>query len=346
MIRKEDFGISKNGRKVSKFILENSRGNYAVLMDYGCAVLSVYLHDKNNRLTDVCLGFASVKEYEEHDECFGACIGRFAGVIKNAVFFINGQEYRLAKNAGANHIHGGVKGFDRYIWESAIEGNQVIFSRNSPHMEEGYPGNVRVKVSYGFSDNDELTIDYEAVSDQDTVLNLTNHSYFNLSGEADGSILDHTLQIFSDAYNETDEFNVPAEKISPVEGTVFDFRKPKLIGDDIHKKALQLEYSHGYDHNYFLGENGHMKPAARLFSPKTGIGMDTYTSQRGLQVYTGNQMKGFRGKSGTNYGRRSGICLETQFCPSETECLKGQMLPVLGSNQIYKHQTKYCFYLL
>ena len=322
------------------FRLTNSNGAYAVILDYGCTVQSLCVPNSSGGFTDVVLGYDTLAEYEKNDGYLGAAIGRMANRIGNSEFTLNRRTYFLARNDGENHLHGGTKGFDKYVWSASTQGNKLVFTRLSPDGEENYPGNLILRVSYELTDENELEISYDADTDADTVLNLTNHSYFNLNGG--GSVLDHALQVFADEFTENDDHCLPTGRYLKTEGTPFDFSRKKLIGQDIGADDVQLKNGNGYDHNFVLSDNAKLKKAAILSSAKTGITMTTLTSLPGMQVYSANWLSERKGKSGACYAPRYAVCLETQVFPNALAC-DNFPSPILRKGEHYHEKTIYRF---
>ena len=308
------FGKTGAGETVKAWRLTNSRGAEAVILDYGCIVQALSVPNAKGGLTDVVLGYDTVAEYEQNEGYLGAVIGRVANRIGKGEFTLNGKTYQLVKNDGENHLHGGTRGFDKFVWDAREEGSTLIFSRVSPDGEENYPGNMRVSVSYELTENNELRICYDADSDADTVVNLTNHSYFNLNGG--GSAMEHCLQVFAEEFTENDEGCLPTGKYLKTAGTPFDFSVPKKLGRDIGADDVQLRNGRGYDHNFVLSDSAELKEAAMLASPETGIVMTTYTTLPGVQVYSANWLTSRKGKNGGSMDKRNAVCLETQLFPN------------------------------
>ena len=342
MITTSAFGQTKNGESVTKYCISSESGISFSVIDYGCTVTELTVPDRNGVLVDVCLGYDTLAEYEENDGFLGAIVGRCANRIQNGAFELDGVRYELALNDGPNHLHGGVRGFDKYTWAAAVDGDKLILTRVSRDGEEGYPGNLDVKVTYALPRNNIMSISYEAQSDADTIVNLTNHTYYNLNGHNNGTILNHKLQVFADEITENDAFCLPTGVISSVHGSPFDFLYPKAIDEDIGKGHIQLEFGRGYDHNWVLSDRTGLKKAARLLSPQSGITLDIETTTPGIQVYTANTLSERSGKGRARYARHSGICLETQFFPNALAC-SGFPSPVLQKGEIYKSATNYCF---
>lgn len=314
---KNTFDHTKDNEPVSLYRLENSTGAYVEFIDYGCRIRSICVPDKNGNLKDVCLGYKEMADYEADSASLGAAVGRHANRIGGASFTLNGKTYPLETNDGQNHLHGGSKGFAFRMWNASYEYGKIVFTRQFPDGEDGYPGNLDVKISYEWTKDNRLVITYEARSDQDTVFNVTNHTYFNLEGQADGTILNHELWLNSSAITENDSESIPTGAFIPVEHTPFDFREFKTIGRDIDKEDIQLKYGSGYDHNFVLDGNGFRK-AAVLQSPESGIRMTCHTDQPGIQIYTANFLGGCKDKYGKDMCGRNSVCLETQHYPNAT----------------------------
>lgn len=345
MENKKFFGRTPEGAEVTLFTLKNRNGMKAEIMNYGGIIVSLYVPDKDGKTSDVVLGCDDLEGYIKMSPFFGAIIGRHANRIENACFVLNGKEYKLLKNNGNNHLHGGAKGFDKVIWD-VLESNAntlKLFYR-SADGEEGYPGNLDVTVTYTLSDDNEIIMDYVATSDKDTVINLTNHSYFNLSGHSCGNIIDHELKIVADKFTVNNTECIPTGEIIDVSGTPMDFHemkplKPGLMSDDKH-----IQCGHGYDHNFVLKGTG-QKPecCAEVYDPTSGRRMQVYTTKPGIQLYTGNNLsETIIGKGGVPYQKWSGFCLETQFFPNAM-VHKHFPSPVLKVGETYHHITIYRF---
>lgn len=334
------FGRTEQGGTVTAYVLSNRRGARVTILDYGCTVQSLLVPDARGGLTDVVLGYDTVAEYEKNGGFAGAVIGRVANRIGAGAFTLNGKPYFLARNDGPNHLHGGFRGFDKQLWKADEGDGSLTFSRRSPDGEEHYPGNLDVTVTYSLSGENELRITYDAETDADTVVNLTNHSYFNLHGG--GTVLSHTLQVFAEQFAENDPNCLPTGRLLPVEGTPFDFRKPKELGRDIDRRDTQLQYGGGYDHNYVLSEPGPLRRAAVLSGPETGIELTVLATQPGLQVYSGNALTPRNGKRGGTVDRRCALCLETQVFPNAMACPHFPS-PILRKAEHYREETVYRF---
>ena len=340
-VQVKEFGKTADGRTVSVYRITNVNGAYVDVLDYGCTLQSICVPDQDGNLVDVCLGYDTVAEYEANDGYLGAFIGRHANRIKEGKFTLNGVDYTLAVNNGPNHLHGGLKGFDKVVWDTSVASDRLLFSYTSPDGEEGYPGTLVLSVIYSFDDNNALTLTYDAVCNKDTVINLTNHCYFNLNGAGTGTVLDQKLLVFADQFTENDADCLPTGKIKDVEGTPFDFRIPKLIGADIKEENQDLINGSGYDHNFVLRGEG-MRDACVLSSDKTGIVCTTATTQPGIQIYSANFMTERKGKGGATYNMRDAICLETQHFP---DAIHNENFPsaVLKKGEEYHQETKYTF---
>lgn len=330
------FGSLSGGRKVTAARLTNKAGASMTVLDYGATVQSLLIPGKDGKTVDVVLGYDSAEEYERNGDYIGATIGRVGNRIGNAEFSLNGTRYVLAKNDGNNHLHGGTEGFDKKIWHMAAQGDSLLCWRTSPDGEENYPGNLKVQVLFRLTEDNRFCICYDADTDADTLVNLTNHSYFNLNGE--GTVLTHRLQLFAERFAENDSGCLPTGKLLRVDGTPFDFRMEKEIGADIDAEDLQLQYGKGYDHNYVLaGEK-----AAVLYSPESGIEMTVETDLPGMQLYTANCLGERKGKKGSNMGPRSAACFETQLFPNGMNCYAFPS-PVLRAGAHLHSETTYSF---
>jgi aldose 1-epimerase len=319
-IARSAFGKMADGQAIDLYTLTNSSGMQVTLTNYGGHVVSIVVPDRYGKMADVVLGFDHLDGYLATNPFFGALVGRYANRIGKAEFKLDGVEYKLAKNDGPNSLHGGLKGFDKRVWkahEIAPPHPAVELTYLSKNGEEGYPGNLSVKVVYTLTDANELRIDYTATTDKDTVLNLTNHSYFNLAGAGNGDILKQVMMINADRFTPIDATLIPTGELRSVAGTPLDFRKPTAIGARIDADDEQLKFGKGYDHNFVINRTGHgLTLAARAVDPASGRVLECFTTQPGVQLYTGNFLDGtIHGKGGKVYGRRSAFCLETQHFP-------------------------------
>ena len=310
MIEKAEFGFS-NGYKVFLFTLKNSSGMTLKLTNYSAAIVSIFVPDKNGNYDDVVLGYDDLAGYEAGTSSQGAVVGRYANRIGNGQFTINGETFELYKNDGPNTLHGGSVGFNKRVWTvEETTDNSVTFGYFSPDGEENFPGNLKVSCTYTLTEENEVKINYKGVSDKDTVLNLTNHSYFNLGGIHSGSILGNELQIFADTYTPVNKQLIPTGEIASVEGTAFDFRQPKAIMKDLENFGII-----GYDNNFMLGEPHVMKKAAVLFDPVSGREMTVSTDKPAIQLYTAIGLQGEIGKDGEMMKIQTAVCLESQYAP-------------------------------
>lgn len=315
------FGRLPDGTTVTRFSLENGHGMRVRAMSYGAIIQEIMVPDRSGTPGDVVLGFDSLAGYLHDSPYFGALVGRYANRIAGGRFTLDGVTYHLARNNGPNALHGGVRGFDKVVWqgEAFRHGDSVgvTFSHTSPDGDEGYPGTVRVRVRYTLTPDDHLVVDYHAVTDKATPLNLSQHSYFNLAGEGSGPVLPELLTVHADAFTPVDSTLIPTGEIRPVAGTPFDFRTPHAIGARIDQPDRQLHIAGGYDHNFVLARTGPgLFHAVHLLAPSSGRTLDVFTTQPGLQLYTGNFLDGtLTGKRGHHYTHRGALCLETQHFP-------------------------------
>jgi len=343
-IAKASFG-TVNRKEVTIFTLTNQHNMTVKIINYGATITSVSVPDRKGKSADVVLGFNTLKEYQQEHPYIGAVVGRYGNRIAKGRFVLNGQEYKLAVNDGENHLHGGLVGFDKVVWEGKEFKNQdgigVELTYLSTEGEEGYPGNLRTTVRYLLNNQNELVINYLASTDQTTVVNLTQHSYFNLKGEGCGDILGHELLLNAELYTEVDEGLIPTGALKPVKGTPLDFTTMKPMGAEIK------ELSVGYDHNFVINHKG-KEPAltAKVCEPETGRVMEVFTTEPGVQFYTGNFLDGaLTGKSGSNYEKHSGFCLETQHFPDSPNHSEFPST-TLNPGEVYKQTTIYKFSVL
>jgi aldose 1-epimerase len=312
------YNATIDGKAVQLYTLKNKSGASVSITNFGGRVVSLMVPNKDNKLTDVVLGYDSIGAYQKEGEpFFGALIGRYGNRIGKGKFTLEGKTYQLQLNDGVNTLHGGKDGFFGKVWDAKQDGQKLELNYVAQDGEAGYPGKLQVKVVYTWTDENALRIDYTATTDKTTVVNLTNHAYFNLSGEGSASILDHELMIAADAITPVDQTLIPTGVLQPVKGTPFDFTVAKAIGKDIEAKDEQLIFGKGYDHNFALNTVGKDKAVASVKSPISGITMEVYTAEPGLQFYSGNFMTGKDkdGKGGKSYPHRSAFCLETQHFP-------------------------------
>ena len=347
-IDKELFGMTKDGKEAYVFTLKNKNGMLAKLTNYGAILISLYVADKDGKMEDVVLGFDNIEDYYVNEPNFGATIGRHANRIGGAAFTINGTKYELDKNDGKNNLHGGFDGYHKRLWDAEpIEGDgeqSVKFTYFSKDLDQGFPGNLNVSVTYTLTDNDEIKITYDASPDKDTVINLTNHSYFNLAGQASGTILDQIAWIDADEFTFADEESIPDGQIRKVTGTPMDFTVPKKVGKDIDADYDQLNWGKGFDHNWILKtKKGELSLVASLYDEKSGRFMEVFTDLPGIQFYTGNFLNGtLTGKEGAVYNHRTGLCFETQYFPNAINVPSFEQ-PVTKAGETYHTVTIYKF---
>lgn len=322
------FGKTKDGEEATLYTMENKNGMKVSVSDFGAVIVNIIVPDRDGNFEDVALGYDSVTGYEDNGPGYGSFIGRHANRIGGAKFTINGQTYELAKNDnGINNLHSGPKSYNKYFYDVETyvdeESVSVEFTRTSPDGEQGFPGNLDVCVTYTLTNDNDLAIEYFAISDKPTVINLTNHTYFNLAGQASGSVLDQEVWINSHQITPTDKFLIPTGEIMDITGTAMDFQTPKPLARDIDADMECLRIAGGYDHNYVLDldiEDDEMELVASLYDKKSGRKMDVYTDLPGMQLYSGNFINGAadpnKGKGGVVYNKRDGVCFETQFYPN------------------------------
>ncbi len=340
-----DFESEINGKSTRLFVLKNNKGMVVTLTNYGAKIVSVYAPDKNGNFDDVVLGFNSLEEYQKYGASHGAIVGPFANRIANGSFTIDNDTYRLPVNNGEATLHSGPDSWYRKVWDYEQVGNAIIFSIESPDGEFGFPGNKRAKVTYSLTNENELRIDYEVTTDKSTHINLTNHSYFNLNGEGNGDILDHILVInATKATPAKDESMIPTGEIVNIQGTELDFSSPHPIGERIQADHPQLKFGSGYDINYVLNKTSdELSFAASVFEPENGRYMEVFTTEPGIQLYTGNHLSGKEiGNSGEPYTTRSGFCLETQHFPDSPNQPQFPST-ILNPGEVYKSTTIYTF---
>ncbi|WP_439882565.1 aldose epimerase family protein [Pontibacter sp. MBLB2868] len=341
-ITKEPFGKAPNGEEVSLYTLTNKNGVEVKITNYGAIVTSIVTPDKNGKMGDITLGFDKVDGYIPNDPHFGGIVGRYANRIAKGKFSVDGQEYTLATNNAPNHLHGGITGFDRVVWqaEELPEQNAIQLTYLSKDMEEGYPGNLKAVVTYTLTDDNGLKIDYEATTDKATPVNLTNHSYFNLSAGQDKDILNDVVQINADKFTVTDETLIPTGELKSVKGTPYDFTTPQPVGPRVNT----LPGGYGYDLNYVIDKGGDdLTKAATVYDPTSGRMMEVFTTQPGIQFYTAYHLDGsLTGKNNTVYARYAGLCLEAQHYPDSPN-QPSFPSTILKPGEKYKETTIYKF---
>ena len=340
------FGKTSDGAAVEMFTLTNTNGVCVKAITYGAIITSLRVPDRTGQLGDVVLGFESLDGYLKGHPYFGCVVGRYGNRIAKGQFTLEGKTYTLATNNPPNHLHGGKVGFDKFVWTAEpVKGqNAVTFARTSPDGEEGYPGNLKVRVTYTLSDKNELIVDYHAATDTATPVNLTQHSYFNLAGAGSGDILGHVMTIDADRYTPVDDTLIPTGELASVANTPFDFRKPTPIGARIDADHPQIKNGKGYDHNFVLNRKGSaLQRAARVVEPKSGRTLEVSTMEPGVQFYTGNFLDGtITGKGGHVYKHRNGFCLETQHFPDSPN-KPNFPSTILKPGQEYKTRTVFTF---
>jgi aldose 1-epimerase len=320
VIKPEAFHKMVDGKQVELFTLKNKNGLEIAITNYGGRIVSLMVPDKSGKMEDIVLGYETIDGYlNANEQYFGGSIGRYGNRIANGKFTLDSIEYKLAINNKPNSLHGGVKGFSAKVWDAVLKGNNELeLSLVSPDMEEGYPGELKVKVNYKLTDSNELTLTYRAETSKPTVLNLTNHSYFNLHGAGNGDILDHEVFLNADKYTPVDSTLIPTGKIESVIGTPLDFTTPATVGARINEKNEQLAFGLGYDHNFVLNkvDGKAVSLAASVYDPQSGRFMEVFTNEPGVQFYCGNFLKGKEiGKQNKPYNYRSALCFETQHFP-------------------------------
>ncbi|MDE7030957.1 MAG: galactose mutarotase [Lachnospiraceae bacterium] len=344
-ITTKSFGKTPDGAEATLYTIKNDSGFTAEVTNFGAILVNLLVPDKAGATADVVLGYDSIEGYLTNGCFFGATIGPSANRIDNASFTIDGERYQLAVNDKTNNLHSDDdKGYHKRLWSARTTDNSVVFSLADADGSMGFPGNRQVQVTYTVTDDNELRIDYDVTSDKKTLINMTNHSYFNLAGHSFGTIEAHRLCIHASRYTPVFERLIPTGELADVAGTPFDFRTTKTIGDEIDADDVQLGYGQGYDHNYVLdGFDGTLRKAATLEDPATGRKMDVYTDQPGLQFYAGNCITPQTGKGGAAYGIRSGLCMETQCFPDAVN-QPGFQDVVYGPDRPYRTTTVYRFY--
>lgn len=343
LITRRAFGSTHKGEQVFCYTLTNVRGTQAEILTYGATVRALRLPTRNGGC-DVVLGYDTLAGYEQADKYMGAVCGRFANRIGGGKFMLNGVRYQLACNNGPNHLHGGICGFDKKVWNAEVQGRTLCLRYQSPDGEEGYPGTLTVEACYSLSDADELSLTFKAWTDADTIVNLTNHTYWNLLGHGSGTVLEHELEVFAERFTENDQNCLPTGRLLQVENTPFDFRVPMRLGWRMEQPHVQLQNAGGYDHNFVLsGAADTLRCAARLYCPPAGRVLQVHTTQPGLQVYTGNFLDDkVPGKGGVCYAPHAGIALEAQGFPN-APVFTNFPSPVLHAGEVYCKKTVYTF---
>lgn len=345
-MQKEDYGTTSDGEKVAQYTLTNENGMEVKIITYGGRITSLKAPNKDDEFENVVLGFDSLEQYIKDNPFFGALIGRFGNRIANGKFTLDGEEYTLAQNDGQNHLHGGEKGFDKVVWTvDDASASSLSLSYISEDMEEGYPGTLETTVVYTLTEDNALEVDYNATTDKKTVLNLTQHAYFNLSGDFSETILDHKIEINADEFLPVNETLIPTGELKEVAGTPFDFREAKTVEQHIEEKNQQLERGKGYDHCWVLNEqDSGMRFAASAYHEESGRMLEVHTNEPGIQFYSGNFLDGTlpQADGEGNYGHRSGFCLETQHYPDSPN-QEGFPSVVLEPGETYSSKTSFKF---
>lgn len=343
-MKKKSFGKNTKDQKATIYSFKNNNGMMMEVSDFGATLCSLFVIGQNGRRYDVVLGYDDPIDYEGPSGTgFGATIGRNGNRINRATFSLNGKVYKLDKNDNGNNLHSGLDYYHYRVWDvKKITDNSITFLMDSPDGDQGYPGTLKIEVTYTLTDENELKIDYYGIPDEDTIINMTNHTYFNLNGHDAGSILNHALWVDADAYTETDEKLIPTGKIVPVEGTPMDFREKKLIGRDIKKDYQDLKFAGGYDHNWCINNHGILKKVIEVSGDVSGIEMEVYTDLPGVQIYSGNFLVNEIGKQRAVYKRHQGICFETQYYPDAINH-KNFPSPICKKGEVYRTTTIYKF---
>lgn len=341
-ITQAPFGELPGGAAVTQFTLTNANGMVAKIIDYGGVITELHAPDRDGRLADVVLGFDTLEPYCTGSPYFGALIGRYGNRIKQGRFTLDGRSIALPVNNGSNHLHGGQGGFDRVLWSASTDGASLHLAYRSVDGEMGYPGNLDVTVIYTLTDDNELVVNFHAVTDQATPVNLTQHSYFNLAG--DGDILGHYLSLDADSFVAIDAESIPTGELTPVTGTPFDFRRPRQIGERIGQPDKQLRHGSGYDHNFVLNQvdGTSLTRAARVCEPVSGRMLELWTQEPGVQFYSGNFLDGSLHGKGRTYAHRSGFCLEPQHFPDSPNQPQFPDV-ILRPGQVYQTESRYRF---
>lgn len=338
------FGRMPDGQEVYEYTLTNRNNIKVCVINYGGIITSLVTPNRTGDLEDVVLGYDSLSGYLKETPYFGAIIGRYGNRIANGKFFVDERAYQVVQNNSGQHLHGGVKGFDKVFWNiEQINGTSLRLTYLSVDREEGYPGNLNCEVIYSLTDKNELIIEYKATTDKKTIVNLTQHSYFNLTGNVKRDILDHEIVIYANQFVPVNDVLIPTGELQEVAGTAFDFRKPTAIGLRIHEDNQQLSTAHGYDHCWVLRSTASHKHAATVFEPVSGRVVDVYTTEPGMQLYSGNFLDGsITGKQGVVYKHRYGLCLETEHFPDSPN-QKNFPTTELSPGQVYRSKTIYTF---
>ena len=339
----KDFGTTEKGQKALLYTMKNDAGTSVSVSDYGAALVSLFVRGKDGNPVDVVLCYDNVTGYEKGVDSIGATVGRNANRIGGASIEINGVTYELDKNDNGNNLHSGYDYYNKRFWDVAENADDhVTFRLHSPDKDQGYPGALDMYVTYTLDEDSMLTIHYEAVPDKDTVINMTNHSYFNLNGHDSGTVLNHSVTLDAESFTPADRESIPTGEIRSVDGTPMDFRSGKTLGKEIDADYEPLRFGGGYDHNWVLKNEGRFDKVAEVTADRSGIRMEVYTDLPGVQMYTANFLNGEPGKEGALYGKRSAVCLETQYFPDAIhhDNFPG---PVCRAGEKYDTRTAYRF---
>lgn len=342
-ITEKNFGLTSKNEETVLFTIENKNKMQIAVTNYGAALVRVIVPDKEGKLTDVVLGYDDVKGYEEGTVFFGASVGRSANRIGGASFEINGVTYQLEKNDNDNNLHSGLDFYNKRVWNVAAKTeDSVTFVLHSPNGDQGYPGTLDIEVKYTLTDDNAVKIEYHGVPDQDTIINMTNHSYFNMDGHDSGDVLSQEIQIDADYFTRANKESIPTGELTDVTGTPMDFRQKKTVGRDIEEEYEALLFGKGYDHNWVLGNKGVFAKVAEMSGKNSGITMEVYTDLPGMQLYTANFVENEKGKDGVVYQMRHAACFETQYYPDaiHKENFPG---PVCRKGEAYETCTMYKF---
>lgn len=344
--REEAFAAKdSNGHEIRLYTLRNKNGMVVELSNYGATIVSINVPDKNEKIENVTLGYDDHAGLSSGTSYFGCIVGRYGNRIANGKFKIDGVEYTAPLNNGANTLHGGIKSIDKQVWKARVMNDAVAFSITIPDGENGYPGNMKLKVVYSLREDNSLAIDYTATTDKATVINVTNHTYFNLTGNPDNKILDHELMINASLFTPVDSTLIPTGELRSVKGTPFDFTNAKTIGKDIEVDYEQLKFGGGYDHNFVLNQVTGKEPSVIVKEKTSGRMMEVFTTEPGVQFYTGNFLNGTEKGRGTAYQHRTGFCLETQHFPDSPN-QSGFPSTILRPGETFKSQTIYKFSII
>lgn len=338
-----EFGKNVQGCEAHLYMLKNENGMMAAVSDYGATLVQLFVPDKEGKLRDVVLGYDDPAGYEKSDTFFGAIVGRNANRIGGASLEINGTKYVLEQNDNGNNLHSGTDFYNNRMWQvTEQEDSRLTFVLHSPDGDQGYPGTLDMKVTYELTEDNELHLTYEAVPDKDTIINMTNHSYFNLNGHDDGNVLLHTITMDADYFTRANEESIPTGELVDVTGTPMDFRQGRVIGKDIDSAYEAIQFGQGYDHNWVLKNEGKFVKVAEVEGNKSGIVMEVLTDLPGIQIYTANFVGGEQGKDGAVYERRSAVCFETQYFPDAVHH-ENFVSPICKAGERYHTETAYRF---